>query len=200
MSTTGPSRCANSAPSRGSAAAKPQAWGGHLLFERAVAAITGFAAALSAAGILAALGFVTYGVVMRYVFNAAPAWVDDTVGYMLVGIVMLAAATTLRQGAHINVDILSGNLQGTKRRIADAWAMLAVLVLSIVLIVDGWQTAMFAKSLGLNTTGNVEVPVFWLQLLMPVGGVLLLLASVEGLLRIALRLPLPRERHLEDVE
>jgi TRAP-type C4-dicarboxylate transport system permease small subunit len=137
---------------------------------------------------------------MRYVFNAAPTWVDDTVGYMLVGIVMLAAATTLRQGAHINVDILTGDLKGARRRAADAWSMLAVLVFALVLIVNGVQTAMFAKSLGLNTTGNVEVPVFWLQLLMPIGGVLLLVASIEGLLRVALGLPLPHERHLENSE
>lgn len=169
-------------------------------FERTVGAITGIATALSAAGVLAALAFVAYGVVMRYVFNDAPAWVDDTVGYMLVGIVMLAAATALRQGAHISVDILTGKLTGSSRRIADAWSMLAVLAFSIVLIVDGWQTAMFSKTLGLNTTGNVEMPVFWLQLLMPLGGVLLLLASIEGLLRIALGVPLPHDPHPEDVE
>jgi TRAP-type C4-dicarboxylate transport system permease small subunit len=169
-------------------------------FERIVGAITWIATALSAAGVLAALAFVTYGVIMRYVFNHAPTWVDDTVGYMLVGIVMLAAATTLRQGAHINVDILTGQLTGARRRIADAWSMLAVLVFSIVLIVNGWQTAMFSRTLGLNTTGNVEIPVFWLQLLMPLGGVLLLLASIEGLLRVALNIPLPHEKKLEDVE
>ena len=169
-------------------------------FERLVDAITWIATALSAAGVLAALAFVTYGVVMRYVFNSAPTWVDDTVGYMLVGIVMLAAATTLRQGAHISVDILTSKLPGMRRRIAEAWSMLAVLAFSIVLVVNGWQTAMFSKMLGLNTTGNVELPVFWLQLLMPLGGVLLLLASIEGLLRIAFGIPLPHERTLDDAE
>jgi TRAP-type C4-dicarboxylate transport system permease small subunit len=170
------------------------------VFERIVGAITWVATALSAAGVLAALAFVAYGVVMRYVFNSAPSWVDDTVGYMLVGIVMLAAATTLRQGAHISVDILTGKLTGARRRIADAWSMLAVLAFSVVLIVNGWQTAMFSKMLGLNTTGNVEIPVYLLQLFMPLGGVLLLLASIEALLRVALGIPLPHEQHLEDAE
>lgn len=170
------------------------------VFERIVGAMTWIATALSAAGVLAALAFVMYGVIMRYIFNDAPTWVDDTVGYMLVGIVMLAAATTMRQGAHINVDILTGRLTGMRRRIADGWSMLAVLVFSIVLIVNGWETAMFSRMLGLNTTGNVEVPVFWLQLLMPLGGVLLLLASIEGLLRVALDLPLAHEKHLEDAQ
>jgi TRAP-type C4-dicarboxylate transport system permease small subunit len=169
-------------------------------FERVVGALTWVATALSAAGVLAALAFVTYGVVMRYVFNSAPAWVDDTVGYMLVGIVMLAAASTLREGAHISVDILTSRLAGTRRRVADAWPMLAVLAFAIVLIVNGWQTTMFSRMLGLNTTGNVEIPVYWLQLFMPLGGVLLGLAAVEGLLRVAFRLPLPHGQHLDDAQ
>jgi TRAP-type C4-dicarboxylate transport system permease small subunit len=168
--------------------------------ERVVGALTWIATALSAAGVLAALAFVAYAVVMRYVFNAAPTWVDDTVGYMLVGIVMLGAATTLRQGGHINVDILTGKLEGVRRRAADGWSMLAVLAFSLVLIVNGWQTAMFSKMLGVNTSGNVEVPVWWLQLLIPAGGVLLCLASLEGLLRVALDVPLPHHVELEDVE
>ena len=170
------------------------------VFERIVGATTWVATAVSAAGVLVALAFVTYGVIMRYVFNRAPTWVDDTVGYMLVGIVMLGAATTLRRGGHINVDILTGQLKGTRRRIADAWSMLAVLAFSIVLIVNGWQTAMFSRMLGVNTSGNVEVPVFWLELLMPLGGMLLLLASIEGLLRIALGIPLPHHVELEDAQ
>ena len=55
---------------------------------------------------------VAYAVVMRYVFNSAPTWVDDSVGFILVGIVMLGAATTLRQGGHINVDMLTERLGG----------------------------------------------------------------------------------------
>jgi TRAP-type C4-dicarboxylate transport system, small permease component len=169
-------------------------------FERVVSLVTGTATAISAAGVLIALALVSYGVVMRYVFNRAPAWVDDMVGFMLVGIVMLGAATTLRHGAHISVDILTARLDGRARRAADAWAMLCVLVFSIVVIVNGWQTAMSSRMLGVVTSGTIEIPVYWLQLLMPAGGLLLLAASLEALLRLWSGIPVPHETPLDDAQ
>ena len=156
---------------------------------RAIGWITNAAMALSAVGILASLAMVAYAVVMRYVFNSAPTWVDDSVGFILVGVVMLGAATTLRQGGHINVDMLTDRLGPRGKRRAEAWATFSVLLVSLILIVNGWQTAMSSRMLGISTSGNVEVPVYLLELLLPLGGVLMLLVSLEGLLRLALGLP-----------
>lgn len=163
--------------------------------ERALSAlnrvITGACMALSAAGVLLALVAVCYGVVMRYVFGTPTSWVDDIVSFMLVGIIMLATANTLRQGRHINVDILTANLGERGQRWAAAWASLSVAVFAIFLILNGWETVEFSRTLGMMTTGNVEIPIFWLQLLMPLGGVLLLLVALESLLKLVLGYPLP---------
>jgi TRAP-type C4-dicarboxylate transport system permease small subunit len=156
---------------------------------RAIGWITNAAMALSALGILASLVMVAYAVVMRYVFNSAPTWVDDSVGFTLVGVVMLAAASTLRQGGHISVDMLTDRLGARGKRRAEIWATFSVLLVSLILIVNGWQTAMSSRAIGISTSGNVELPVYLLELLLPLGGVLMLLVSVEGLLRLALGLP-----------
>jgi len=156
---------------------------------RAIGWITNAAMALSALGILASLVMVAYAVVMRYVFNSAPTWVDDSVGFILVGIVMLGAATTLRQGGHINVDMLTDRLGAVGKRRAEMWATFSVLLVSLILIVNGWQTAMSSRAIGISTSGNVELPVYLLELLLPLGGVLMLLVSLEALLRLALGLP-----------
>jgi TRAP-type C4-dicarboxylate transport system permease small subunit len=156
---------------------------------RAIGWITNAAMALSALGILASLVMVTYAVVMRYVFNSAPTWVDDSVGFILVAVVMLSAATTLRQGGHINVDMLTDRLGARGKRRAEIWATFSVLLVSLILIVNGWQTAMSSRAIGISTSGNVELPVYLLELLLPLGGVLMLLVSLEGLLRLALGLP-----------
>jgi TRAP-type C4-dicarboxylate transport system permease small subunit len=156
---------------------------------RAIGWITNAAMALSALGILASLVMVAYAVVMRYVFNSAPTWVDDSVGFILVAVVMLSAATTLRQGGHINVDMLTDRLGARGKRRAEIWATFSVLLVSLILIVNGWQTAMSSRAIGISTSGNVEMPVYLLELLLPLGGVLMLLVSLEGLLRLALGLP-----------
>lgn len=150
---------------------------------RAVQALAGLAMGLAAAGLLLSLALIGWAVVMRYVFNAAPVWVDEVVGFLLVGIVMLAAAQTFRRGEHIGVDLLVDRLGRTGRRWAQAWAALATLAITGVLIVNGWGTAMLARTLGLLTEGHLEWPTWWLMLLMPVGGVLLLLAALESLWR-----------------
>jgi TRAP-type C4-dicarboxylate transport system permease small subunit len=143
------------------------------------------AMALSAAGVLVSLALIGWAVVMRYAFNSAPVWVDEVVGFMLVGIVMLAAADVLRRGEHIGVDVLTANLSGRRRLWARAWASLAALAAALVLVVNGWQTAMFSRLLGIVTEGHLELPVFWLMLLLPLGGLLMALTAVEALARLA---------------
>ena len=159
------------------------------LIGRGVGALAQGAMALSALGVLVSLGLIAYSVVLRYAFNRPPVWVDDVVGFLLVGTVMLAAAHTLRKGEHIGVDILTERLGPRGRRWAEAWGMAGVVVVSVILIVNGWNTAMFAKMLGILTSGEVEVPLYWLQLLLPLGGLLMLLVALEALLRLALGAP-----------
>lgn len=157
------------------------------LAARLVAAAADGAAALSALGVLVSLALIAWSVVMRYAFNRAPVWVDDVVGFMLVGIVMLAAAQVLRRGEHIGVDLLTSRLPPRAQRWAEAGSALAALAVSLVFLVNGWRTAMFSRQLGIVAEGRIEIPVFWLQLLLPLGGLLLALAALEALLRAVTR-------------
>jgi TRAP-type C4-dicarboxylate transport system permease small subunit len=163
-------------------------------------ALSQAAIGLSAAAVLASLALVTWAVAMRYGLNRPPAWVDDAVGFLLVGIVMLGAAQTLRRGEHIGVDLLTSRLSPRARRWADAWAALAALAASLVLVVNGWNTAMFSRSLGIVAEGNVEIPVFWVQLLLPLGGLMMALVALEALARLAAGAPslaAPRESEVK---
>lgn len=157
------------------------------LAARLLGALTRAAVAVSAAGVLASLALISWAVVMRYAFNRPPAWVDDAVGFLLVGIVMLAAAQVLRRGEHIGVDLLATRLSPPVRRWADAWAALAALAAALVLVVNGWSTAMFSRQLGIVAEGNVEIPVFWVQLFLPLGGLMMALVALESLARLAAR-------------
>ena len=55
------------------------------LAARLLGALTRAAVAVSAAGVLVSLALIAWAVVMRYAFNRPPAWVDDAVGFLLVG-------------------------------------------------------------------------------------------------------------------
>jgi C4-dicarboxylate transporter DctQ subunit len=156
---------------------------------RLVSVLTDAAMALAALALLVSFALIGWAVVMRYVFNAAPIWVDEVVGFNLVVIVLLGAAQTLRRGEHISVDLLVTYLPKKGQRWAHAWAALATAAIAGVLIINGWETAQLARMLGLLTDGSLEWPTWWLMLLMPIGGALLLLAAVESFGRAVTGLP-----------
>ncbi|WP_051378699.1 TRAP transporter small permease [Derxia gummosa] len=157
--------------------------------ERLVGVTMRVSLGLAATGVLIALCSICYAVVMRYAFNAAPAWVDDTVGFLIVAVVMLAGAPALRHGEHIGVDLLTDRLRGLPRRIAEGTGLVAALLMAGMLVVNGWETAMSSRDFGIMTSGQLDIPVFWLQLMLPLGGALMTLVAGEGLLRLVLGAP-----------
>jgi C4-dicarboxylate transporter DctQ subunit len=170
------------------------------LIYRAIRLLTDAAAALAAASVLVMLALVSYSVAMRYLLNAPKPWTDEVVGYLLVGSVMFAVAETLRRGEHISIDLLTDKLGPRGKRIAAIFALLAVLVTAAALLWEGWQTVAFARMLGLMTEGYVTLPLWTLQLMVPIGGGLLLLACLAELLRIAAGLPPEQARQPHDLK
>lgn len=145
--------------------------------------------AISAIGVLVALALISYSVISRYLLGAPSLWIDGVIGFLLVAIVMFGASAALREGRHLGVDLFTGKLEGRTKHWAEAWSMAAVLVVAGYLIVDGWQTAMFSRMIGITTHGYVEFPMYWIQMLIPVGGIMLGLAALEALGRIACGFP-----------
>jgi C4-dicarboxylate transporter, DctQ subunit len=146
---------------------------------------TGLAAVL----LLSSLALVSYSVLMRYFMGRPIPWVDELVGYLLVGLVMLAAADALRRGEHIAVDLLTGRLGPRGKRRALAFGHFACLVAGIALLIGGWQTAAFTKMLGILSTGYLAMPMHLPQMMIPIGGALLALAALSGLMRMAIGEP-----------
>lgn len=161
---------------------------------KAIAWVNRAAMAVSAAALLVSVALIGWSIVMRYVLNRPPVWVDEVIGFLLVGIVMLAAADVLRRGEHIGVDVLTANLRGRARLWAQAWASLSALAVGLLLVVNGWETAMFSRMLDVRAEGYLEVPVYSLMLLLPLGGLLLALTAAEAFARLATGAP-PLSEH-----
>lgn len=149
------------------------------LYSRWVGRLTQFARMLSAAGILLCLVGIGAAVVLRYVFNAAPVWVDELVGFTLIGVVLLGAAASLRDGEHIAVDLFTSRLGPAGRRRMALWSAVATCAVAALFIGNGWEAIELARMLGLLTEGHLEWPVWVLMLFLPVGGALLALAAIE---------------------
>ncbi len=148
------------------------------LYARAVRALVDLCMAGAAVLILFDLTLIGIAVVMRYVFSNPLQWTDEIVSLTLTAVVMLSAPKVLLQNGHIGVDILTGGLRGRAQLVVRIWGASAVLCVSALLILNGWKTAMMSKLIGIMTEGQLELPVWLLQLLLPLGGVLLALVAV----------------------
>jgi TRAP-type C4-dicarboxylate transport system permease small subunit len=155
----------------------------------AVRWLTDAAMAVAAASVLVSLALVCYSVLMRYFANRPEPWVDEAVGYVLVASVMFAVAEALRRGEHIAVDILAERLPPAGRRAVYVLGMVAVAVTATALIIEGWAMVEFSQMIGIRSIGYLAAPMWIPQAMVPIGGVLLLLASLAELVRLAAGLP-----------
>ena len=141
-------------------------------------------AILSAVLVLLITGIVGFAVVMRYVLNRPQSWTDELVSYLLVLIIMLGAAETLRHGEHISVDILTERFSPRARRWVEVWGMAAVLFVAVVVGISGWKVAAFSRMMGIVSEGYLDMPIWLPQMLVPIGMALLGLAALARLLQL----------------
>lgn len=137
--------------------------------------------AMGVAGLsaLAVMGLVCYSVFMRYFLNAPVTWADETAGWLVVAIVMLAAPEAQRIGEHIGVDALTEKLKGGARRLALVCGALAVLATALVLVVEGLDMVVFSRDIGIAATSVPGAKVWVVQVLVPIGAALLALIALS---------------------
>jgi TRAP-type C4-dicarboxylate transport system permease small subunit len=146
--------------------------------ERAAAYLTWLFAAVATIVVLLSLALTAYSVVMRYVFDAPVTWTDELSGYLVIVMVMLGAAESLRRGDHINVDLLTSRLGESARRYFDLWAMLVVIAVGVAFIISAAKMVHYSFSFGIFSEGYLEMPMWLPQAVFLLGAVLLVLIAV----------------------
>lgn len=134
---------------------------------------------LAAASLATALAVMGGQVVFRYLFNDSLIWAEEAARYALIWSSMIGAAVAYRQGAHVAItDLvkrLPAGLQGALARLVH----LLVLGFSGLLVWHGWALALrnFARH---QLSTALQVDIAWIQLAIPVGGVLMMVAALEA--------------------
>ncbi|SDE82428.1 TRAP transporter small permease [Limimaricola pyoseonensis] len=185
----GPAPRADAAAEQAARAAFP-AW--LVAAERAVGLITRAAFGLAVLLVLMDLCLLGLSVTARYLLNAPIVWSDEIVALSLTAITMLAAPRVLLERGHIEVDILTSAARGRLALAIRLWGSAAVAAVALLLIFNGWKTAIFSRMINLLTEGYLELPLWTLQMLLPLGGALLLpvvALQVAQTLTLWLRLP-----------
>jgi TRAP-type C4-dicarboxylate transport system permease small subunit len=152
--------------------------------DRVVRAISAGALQLAAAACLICFALMCYSVAMRYFFGAPQSWIDYTVGWLVVAIVAFAAPAAQLTGEHVAVDTISNYARGGSRRALAAFGILCVAATSAIMIWEGTAMVAFSRMAGVMTELD-RVPLWWIQVLVPVGFVLVLLVALMQLGRVA---------------
>jgi C4-dicarboxylate transporter DctQ subunit len=160
--------------------------------DRGLGLVSAGVAVIGALLLLVMTAVVGYSVALRYLFNRPQVWTDELVGYLLVVLVMAGATEALRRGEHIGVDLITERLSARGRRLAEIWAMAAVVFVAACLVAAGWEVAAFSHSVGLISVGYLEVPMWLPQAAVPAGAGLLALAAFNRLLRLLVGLETPK--------
>jgi TRAP-type C4-dicarboxylate transport system permease small subunit len=157
--------------------------------ERAVAGLARLAGALGAVATVLCLVLVVYAVGMRYLLGQPEPWTDKVAGWLVVGLVMLAAPEAQRRFEHIGVDVARERLGPRLTRAAHLVGTVSVAIVAALLLWAGWETVSFSLLVGLMS--DLEgVPIWWVQMLLPIGAALLLVVSLcQTLLLLAGRDP-----------
>ena len=91
----------------------------------------------------------TYQVLGRYVpFIPDPSWTEETILTLMSYMAVLSAALAIRRGAHIRMTALDRYLPKGGLKALDILADVAVLVLAVIMMVQGWSYVITIGSKG----------------------------------------------------
>ena len=126
---------------------------------------------------------VSLGVFFRYVLNSALAWYDEFASYLLVWLTFYGSVVASHRRRHIGFDLVVERLPPQARRMVGFVGESLVLGFQIVLFHYGW---LLTRKMGDETAISlVWVKMGWIYSVLPIAGGLMLVISIDRLVRIA---------------
>ncbi|MEO1024354.1 MAG: TRAP transporter small permease [Pseudomonadota bacterium] len=101
--------------------------------------------------------FITFEVVMRYVFNAPTIWVDEICRVIQVWVVYLAAAYVLKHNDMVTVEVFLSDPKTIWRKLAETFAILVLFLFAGTALFYGYQIWLKA-TLAAHTTDTFLAP------------------------------------------
>ncbi|WP_285414453.1 MULTISPECIES: TRAP transporter small permease [Variovorax] len=124
------------------------------------------------------LAVVVYGVVLRYVFNDAPPYVEQVALLLVISVAMFGASAGVRDAGHIGLDSLVKALPPKGQFWCKALTYVLTIGFAVALFAGGAEMAVSTRESTIPTLGLSEavryVPILF-------AGVLITLFSIEHL-------------------
>ncbi|MGB3071151.1 MAG: TRAP transporter small permease [Ottowia sp.] len=152
---------------------------------------SGIAMVLACLMLAVASGLAVFQIVTRFVLEQPAEWSEVLIRFSLIWMVFLGIPMAFRQGAMVSVDALYRAMPDKLKRILDALAALAALILMIIVLWWGYDYAVRGS---VQTMAGLEVlSMFWAYIAMPVGAVFAIIGIIANYLD-------PRRMELETAQ
>ncbi len=112
-------------------------------------------------------------------FLTDSSWTEEVVLTLMSYMAVLSAALSIRRGAHIRMTAFDRYLSPKTLKVLDVLADIAVLVLGVIMLVEGWK---YCTTLG-GRGSYISMPWlsrFWMYLPVPVAGVAMIVFELEA--------------------
>jgi TRAP-type C4-dicarboxylate transport system permease small subunit len=139
---------------------------------------------LAAAAFVAVGAMITYEVVMRYVFLAPTIWAEELSRFLQIWATYIAAAYVLRHRQLIAITLLVNKLGPKGRRLADAFALVWILLFCAVAVIYGMEIMLDSVRQGRASATMLGVPKWMTEVAVPFGFTLLALQAIAELIRL----------------
>ncbi|GGO62673.1 TRAP-type mannitol/chloroaromatic compound transport system, small permease component [Roseovarius pacificus] len=133
---------------------------------------------LSAAALFTLPLITAYDVALRYLFHAPTIWATEISIYLLQFAVFMTPGALLTSGNHLRVTFWIENRTGLTRRLAETVTALAVLPYAVILVWFGTVYTLRAFERGMLSPTLLQVPMWIVYSLIPLGGLLLVLGAL----------------------
>lgn len=142
------------------------------------------AGAVAGAATLGLTVMVASGVVARRVVNSPLLFVEEVSGYVVLAIVFLGLAHTMKAGAHVRVGVVIEQVRGRARTLLQGASLLLAMAWTIVFLAAAIYQVREYYTQGILSFAYLQTPLWIPASFMVVGGVLLTLQCVALLLRL----------------
>ena len=125
---------------------------------------------------------VTYDVVLRSM-GAPTLWASEVSIYLMLAVAFLGVGATQSVDGHFRMTIVRDMCPRPVRAIFDLFNLVVCMGFAIGFTYGAWKLISFSLMLNLNTPTIMQVPMWSLQILLLIGGVLLILANLRDTIR-----------------
>ena len=123
-------------------------------------------------------------VLLRTIFDIHLYWSEETIVYLIIYSTFIGAVVTLRHNEHISINVFEPFVGKVGKRRLE---ILGVSVMIVYLVVVGFFAWMllFEPFSSATVTPTLKLPLWVVELAVPLGFTLMLLRSIEMLVRLA---------------